>query len=114
MVKAWERSPAMTTNPYDFQLDERPTDHVRAAFGAMRLGKNQARSTVDGMVTDEASGMEHYLARRPGSASPRVMTNGWSPAHSEAARFLGECFIVGALLGVATESARPMWGQRHG
>jgi hypothetical protein len=104
----------MTTNPYDFQLDGRPTDQVREAFGAVRIGKIQASSAVDGMVTDKASGLKRDLTRRPWSASPRVMTNGWSPAHSEAARFLGKCLIVGALLGVVTESTRPMWGRRHG
>jgi hypothetical protein len=46
--------------------------------------------------------------------SPGLMSSGWTPAHSEAARFLGECFAAGALLGVVTELARPMWEQRHG
>jgi hypothetical protein len=44
--------------------------------------------------------------------SPRA--TGWTPAHSEVARFIGECFAVGAVLGFATELARPLWDQRHG
>ena len=44
--------------------------------------------------------------------SPR--TTGWTPAHSEVARFLGECFAVGAVLGFATELARPLWDPKHG
>ncbi|TFV92979.1 hypothetical protein E4P40_00920 [Blastococcus sp. CT_GayMR20] len=46
--------------------------------------------------------------------SPRVTTAGWTPAHSAAARFLGECFAAGAVLGTVTELARPVWGQRRG
>ena len=45
-------------------------------------------------------------------ASPRA--TGWTPAHSEVARFIGECFAVGAVLGFATELARPLWDQRRG
>lgn len=30
----------------------------------------------------------------------------WTPAHSEAARFLGECVAVGAVLGFLTELTR--------
>jgi hypothetical protein len=45
-------------------------------------------------------------------ASP--WATGWTPAHSEVARFLGECFAVGAVLGFATELARPLWDQRRG
>jgi len=37
---------------------------------------------------------------------------GWTPAHSEAARFVGECFAVGAVLGFVTELARPVWDRR--
>jgi hypothetical protein len=44
-------------------------------------------------------------------ASPRA--TGWTPAHSEVARFIGECFAVGAVLGFATELARPLWDQHH-
>jgi hypothetical protein len=39
-------------------------------------------------------------------------TDGWTPAHSEAARFVGECFAVGAVLGFVTELARPVWEKR--
>jgi hypothetical protein len=45
---------------------------------------------------------------------PRVLSiEGWTPAHSEAALFLGGCLAVGAVLGMATELARPLW-ERHG
>lgn len=33
---------------------------------------------------------------------------GWTPAHSEAAVFLGECVAVGAVLGFLAELARVM------
>ena len=44
----------------------------------------------------------------------RVVLIGWTPVHSEVARFLGGCFAAGALLGLATEMARPIWRQHHG
>jgi hypothetical protein len=55
---------------------------------------------------------DDVLPRAVPFASPRA--TGWTPAHSEAARFIGECFAVGAVLGFATELARPLWDQRHG
>jgi hypothetical protein len=58
---------------------------------------------------------EHWRTGRPRAEafmSPRA--TGWTPAHSEVARFIGECFAVGAVLGFATELARPLWDQRHG
>jgi hypothetical protein len=46
--------------------------------------------------------------------APRGTTQKWTDAHTEVARFLGECFAVGALLGLVTEMVRPVRGQRHG
>jgi hypothetical protein len=60
----------------------------------------------------EQLGSEH--PRQTALVSPGLMAGGWSPAHSEAAWFLGECFAAGAVLGLVTELARPMWGQRRG
>jgi hypothetical protein len=51
--------------------------------------------------------------RFPHEASSVLRIEGWTPAHSEAARFLGGCLAVGAVLGMATELARPLW-ERHG
>ena len=64
----------MTTNPYEFRMDDRPPNHARTSLEDLRS---------------------------------------WTPAHSAAARFLGECFAAGALLGLVSELTRPMWGQRH-
>lgn len=70
----------MTANPYDFPVGGRPTDQARET------------SRLWGAV----------------SLAPRVTTQNWTPAHTEAARFLGECLAVGALLGLVTESVRAM------
>lgn len=56
--------------------------------------------------------MDRELPRPAPFLSPR--TTGWTPAHSEVVRFLGECFAVGAVLGFATELARPLWDPKHG
>jgi hypothetical protein len=53
--------------------------------------------------------------RRPAEQeTPFLGPGGWTPAHSEAALFLGECLAVGAVLGVVTEMGRLLWEQRHG
>jgi len=46
-------------------------------------------------------------------SSPRAVMDGWTPAHSEAAWFIGKCLGVGALLGMVTEVARPLVVKRH-
>ena len=76
----------MITNPYEFRVGGRPADQSPETF------------------------------RLSGAASlaPRVMTQQWTDAHTEVARFLGECFAVGALLGLLTEMVRPTRGNRHG
>jgi hypothetical protein len=76
----------MTTIPFDLRVGGRPTDQTPQRF------------------------------RLSGAArlAPRVMTQNWTTAHTAAARFLGECFAVGALLGLVTEMVRPMREQRHG
>jgi hypothetical protein len=81
----------MRTNPYEFRTDGRPTDQAREAVGDLRVAEIQV-----------------------GPTSPRGVAYGWTPAHSEAFRFLGECFAVGAVLGLVTEMARPMRGKRYG
>jgi hypothetical protein len=50
---------------------------------------------------------------RPSGMSA-ARTTGWTPAHGEAARFVGECFAVGAVLGFVTELTRPVWEKRRG
>jgi hypothetical protein len=76
----------MTTNPYEFG--------------------------VGGLRADDAP----WTFLPPGAASlaPRVLTENWTTVHTAAARFIGECFAVGAVLGVVTEMARPMRGKRDG
>lgn len=76
----------MTTNPYEVRVGGRPADQAPWTF------------------------------RPPGAASlvPRVLTENRTTVHTAAARFLGECFAVGAFLGLVTEMARPMRGKRHG
>jgi hypothetical protein len=104
----------MRTNPYDVRLDGRPTDPAREAVGDMRVAEIQAAATLAGTLIDKAPGLTHALTRGASPTSTRAMADGWTPAHSEAARFLGECFAVGAVLGIVTEVARPMRGKRHG
>jgi hypothetical protein len=71
----------MTTNPYEFRVDERLPDQTHEACRDMGAG---------------------------------VATLHWTEAHRAVAVFLGECFAVGGLLGLATELIRPVRGQRHG
>ncbi len=52
--------------------------------------------------------------RSPAGEVPFLGPGGWTPAHSEAAVFLGECLAVGAVLGAMTELTRLLWEQRHG
>ena len=75
----------MTVDAYEIRIEGPPADPPRADHGAPRPAPFM---------------------------SPR--TTGWTPAHGEAARFIGECFAVGAVLGLATELARPLWEQRRG
>jgi len=76
----------MTTNRYEFRVGGRPADQAPSSF------------------------------RPPGAASPApfMLTENWTTVHTAAARFLAECFAVGAFLGVVTEMARPVRGKRHG
>ena len=62
----------------------------------------------------EALGATRPVGGGPWPTSSPAVRYGWTPAHGAAARFLGGCFAVGAVLGVVTEMARPIWGQRHG
>jgi hypothetical protein len=52
----------------------------------------------------------------PGATTlaPRVLTDNWTTVHTAAARFIGECFAVGAFLGIVTEMARPVRGRHDG
>ena len=60
--------------------------------------------------------------RVPGSVAPLGRgadpffgtPEGWTDAHSEAARFIGECVALGAVFGFAVEMARSSMGWRHG
>jgi len=76
----------MTTNPYVFRVGGGPTNQASEMF------------------------------RLSGAAriAPRAVTQNWTAAHTAVARFLGECYAVGALLGLVTEMVRPMRGHRHG
>ena len=83
----------MTSSQYEIRLVGRPIHRGRDTFGARR-------------IVDVAEGGPAGLER--------MVLIGWTPAHSEVARFLGGCFAAGALLGLATEMARPIWRQHHG
>jgi hypothetical protein len=51
---------------------------------------------------------------RPVVRARGLTTDRWTAAHTEVTRFLGQCFAVGALLGLVVEMARPRKGERHG
>lgn len=104
----------MTTNSYEFRMDGRSTVNARTAVGDVPIPEIQAGSTRDVTVADEAHGLDHAHSRSSSPSLPFLMTGGWTPAHSAAARFLGECFATGALLGLVTELTRPFWEQRRG
>jgi hypothetical protein len=104
----------MTTNSYEFRMDGRPADTARTTFGGVRLADIQAGVTRDVTGADEAQRLDHAHSRSSRAPSPFRMTGNWTPAHSAAAWFLGECFATGALLGVVTELTRPLWGRRRG
>ena len=44
----------------------------------------------------------------------RGVARQWTPAHAEAARFLGGCTVGGALLGLVTEAVVLLTEERHG
>ena len=66
---------------------------------------------VGGRPMDQSP--ETFRLSGAASLAPRAMTQKWTDAHTEVARFLGECFAVGALLGLFTEMLRPIRGKRH-
>ncbi len=82
----------MTSSQYEIRLVGRPI-HRGDTFGGRRIADGERGGPA---------GLE------------RVALIGWTPAHSEVARFLGGCFAAGALLGLATEMTRPIWRQHHG
>jgi hypothetical protein len=104
----------MTTNSYEFRMDGRSAVNARTAFGDVRFAEIQAGATRDVTVADEARGLDQPHSRSSNPSLPFLITGGWTPAHSAAAWFLGECFATGALLGLLTELTRPLWGQRRG
>ena len=104
----------MTTNSYEIRMDGRSANDARSGFGDLRIPEIQAGVTRELTVADEAHQLDHAHARSSIPPVPFLMTGGWTPAHSAAARFLGECFATGALLGLVTELTRPLWGQRRG
>jgi hypothetical protein len=67
-----------------------------------------------GASADGAVGPDRDPRRGPSLVLPFGTTDGWTQAHTEAARFIGECFACGALCGLVVEMARPMRGRRHG
>ena len=104
----------MTTNPYVWWTDERPTDKAWKPLRHLRTADLPAFANRAGTVIDEAPRRDDDLPRAMSVASQRALPYGWTDAHSEAVRFLGECFAVGAVLGLVTEVVRPMRGKRHG
>jgi hypothetical protein len=86
----------MTMNLYEFRVDGRP-DQARNGIRDMRIAGMPAGAPLEGKVIDEV--------RPPGT------THSWTAAHSEVARFLGECFAVGALLGLVTAIVRLVRGE---
>ena len=88
----------MRTNLHAFRVDGRPAIIVGKVLGEPRM-----------------AGITAALRPRPaGASSGATLTGGWTPAHTEAVRFLGECVAAGAVLGFVTELTRPVWEQRHG
>jgi hypothetical protein len=104
----------MATNPYEFRMDERSPVHASEAVGDRLIAAIGAAATRDGTSIHQAHGSDHDLPRGPVYGLPPLPAVRWTPAHTEAARFLGECFAVGALLGLAVEMARPTGGQQRG
>ena len=104
----------MTANPYEFRMNGRTPEHARTSPGDLRISGTPVGGTPGGTVLDEAHRLHHVHPRSSSVPAPFLMTGGWTPAHSAAARFLGECFAAGALLGLVTELTRPLWEQRHG
>ena len=51
---------------------------------------------------------------RASRASRRAMTQNWTAADTEAARFVSGCIAAGALLGLVTAGVRPITAERHG
>ena len=84
----------MTTQLHEFRSHGRPANRMHR-------------------TTDVVSMVDHRAPGGPGPARSPVRMEGWTPAHTEAARFVGECFVVGAVLGFCTELARPVWEKRH-
>ena len=104
----------MTTNPYEFRMHGRPTVREREAVDHLRIAEVQAAAASDDWLPDEGHRPDHDVPRGPGPGSPILTTDRWTAAHTEAARFLGECVAVGALLGLVVEMARPWKEQRRG
>jgi hypothetical protein len=104
----------MTANPYEFRMHGRPTVREREAVGHLRIAELQAAATSDASLLEDGHRSDLDVPRGSGPGSLFLTTDRWTAAHTEAARFLGECVAVGALLGLVVEMARPRKGERHG
>jgi hypothetical protein len=67
----------------------------------MPTSRRDAPPTDGGVATAEVSGHVATQARAPR----------WTPAHTEAARFLGECVGAGAVLGMVAAMSRERRGE---
>jgi hypothetical protein len=100
-VETCREEPAMTTQPYEIADGGRPT--VQAG----ELSRDVA--PIDG-----ATGPDQHLPRGRSLDPPFGLADGWTDAHSEVARFVGECFAVGAVCGFVVEVARSTRRLRDG
>jgi hypothetical protein len=91
----------MTTQLYEIRDGGRPTVHA-------------GEFSPNGASVDGAAGAGHQLSRGRSLDSPFGLADGWTDAHSEVARFVGECFAVGAVCGFVVEVARSTRRQRDG
>jgi hypothetical protein len=103
----------MTTHPYESPMAGRSAEHARTVVDGLRIAEIPAGVTRV-PVSDAAQRLDHVHPRTSVRPLPTLRTAGWTPAHSAAAKFLGECFATGAFLGLVSELTRPLWGQRHG
>ena len=94
---------------------ERPGAGRVRRHGSRREGEERGRTRPRRWARREEPG-DGGAARSAGSSGSRTADGGpagrsvagsaWTPAHSEAAVFLGECVAVGAVLGFLAELAR--------
>jgi hypothetical protein len=71
------------------------------------MATNMAALPVDGRATDG----DEETVENSSRAATHVRAPRWTAAHTEAARFLGECIGAGAVLGMVAAMSRPQRGE---